>query len=258
MALRGSIRWARVSSVYTQTGGYPVCDVVDRYGGVYTGVRFLCQGGGLGNYVSAGPRNPLPGEVGPTGAAVDPLLPAAEVALIFPEAGGHPWVLASAMHSLDAAVVVDVPVPPLPAMDYVTHYVTDAVIQRTTAVGLSARVVVSELAGVVLQGLAGQPIRLQVTTPDQVRISSDGEAGESVLLGGVTRAYLDGLVAQVEALRLAIVALETWGQRGTAANGSIPAYVPVEGASAPVVPYSATSVALESGTIALSSKPKVV
>jgi hypothetical protein len=242
----GRIRWARLDRVYV-AGGYPVADVTDRWGGSYRALRFLGAGGGAGNFA---------GGVGVGGASELPTDGnAAEVALLYPEGRGavRPWVLAGVQHPDDASAVTDDTEAPEPGADYTAHHVTDHVTLRD-----GARVVVSELAGVVVQGLPGQPVRVQVAGTDQVRISSDGAAVESLLLGVTTRAYIDGLVAQVEALRAALVRLENWASSATGAGGSVPSYTFWEGPGeiAPVTPYLPTTPALESAIMAVSAKAK--
>ena len=254
--MRGGVfRWARVDRVYV-LGGYPVADVTDRNGGVYRAIRFLSLGGGKGLVGSTGARGHAAGEETdlPTGGE------AAEVALVFPETmtgqmAQRPWIIAGLMHPDDAGGVTDDTEAPAAGADYTAHHVTDFVVARDTA-----RLAVSEMAGVLLQGLQGQPLRLQVAGEDTVRISSDGEADESVLLGGQLRGYLDGLAAHVEAIRGALVRLENWASSATGANGSVPSYSlwqdPEFVELAPVDPYNGTADTIESAVVQISSKSK--
>lgn len=257
MILRGAIRFGRVERSYV-LGGFPVADVVDRWGGVYRAVRYLGLGGGEGVHTSSGARGVAPDDQSelPTDG------PAAEVALVFPEpppggSGGRaqkPWIIASAMHPADGARVTVEAEAPATGADYTAHHVTDHVAQRA-----GARMVVSELAGVLLQGLPGQPTRVQLAGEDQLRISSDGEAGESILLGGQLRAYLDGLAAHVEAIRGAVVRMENWASsvafEPAAASYSLwqdPAFEEL----APTEPYTGTAATIESAVVSISSKSK--
>ena len=102
--MQGTVRWGRIDEVYVR-GGFPVADVVDRWGGVYRGVRFLGLGGGKGNATTSGGKGYPPGD--PASLATDG--DAAEVALIFPDSKPgkrvQPWILAGQMHPTDAAKV---------------------------------------------------------------------------------------------------------------------------------------------------------
>lgn len=246
-------------------GGQPVADVVDRWGGVYRAVRFLGLGGGIGNFGSAGARGVEAGDKSELATDGD----AAEVALVFPETtkagrAQKPWIIASAMHPSDGAKVTLETEAPATGSDYTKHHATDHVIGRKTA-----RVVVSELAGVAVQGLAGQPVRVQLAGSDKLRVSSDGEANETVLLGGRLRAFLDALVARLELQRLAIVTLENWANTAVTPSTGEPtasfvqdynAWVAANAAGgiylAPDEPFVATADTIESAVVAISSKSK--
>jgi len=244
----GSFRWARVTSLYIK-GGYPVADATDRMGNVYLGLRFLTLGGGAGNAAMALPAVPddlidLPSEEGP-----------AEVVLVFPEESGsarrnaRPWILAGSMPKAVAnAISVEVEAPAL-TVDYTAHHISDVVLQRD-----AARVAVSTMGGATIQGNE-QPVRIQMGAGG-LRISSDGAANEGLLLAGATRAYLEGLAAQVEALRTALIRLETWAD--TAAPGATQSYslFPDDSDLAPSTEYNGPTLAIESSEISVSEKAK--
>lgn len=251
--IRGSLRWASLDRVYVQ-GEYPVADVTDAYGGVYRAVRFLCGGSGRGSFTGGF------GSATPSGSSAELQIDddVSEVVLIFPEAGPgglsrsmRPWILASQLHPEDAAQVTVETSPPDPDADYTAHHVTDWVSSRG-----DARVVVSEVAGLLLQGLPGQPVRVQVDGADHLRISSDGEAGETVPLSGPLRAYLDGLAEQVEQIRTALVGLENWANALPPVTlGNTPVgYQALPGDVAPDSEYAGTTAALESAVLKISSK----
>jgi len=261
--LHGSIRWARVDRLYTQ-GGHVVADVTDRWGGVYRAVRFLGLGGGAGNFAGAGGKAPPAEDTSelPTDGE------AAEVALVFPEppsgsrgAAQRPWIIASAMHPDDGVQITVEESAPDPAEDYTAHHVTDHVIQRK-----GGRVVVSELAGLLLQGLPGQPVRMQLQGEDTFRLSSDGEAGESILLGGKLREYLNGLAAQVESIRQAVITLENFAGSGEPHPGGatlfpdfqawVAARIADGGELAPAEAFAGTADTIESAVVQISSKSK--
>jgi hypothetical protein len=234
-------------------GGHPVADVVDRWGGVYRAVRFLGLGGGAGNFASAG-------AVGVESDDKSTLATdgnAAEVALVFPEVtkrsrAQKPWIIASAMHPSDGAKVTVETAAPDAGADYDKHHVADHVVQRG-----DGRVVVSPLAGVLLDGLPGQPVRIQLAGTDKLRLSSDGEADETILLGGKLRAYLNGLAAQLEAVRGALVRLENWGSSVAfePAAASYSLWVDPEFEElAPTEPFAGTADTIQSGVVAISSK----
>lgn len=221
----GVARWARVHALYL-LGGYPVADVSDSFGGVYRGVRFLSLGGGRGNFGIC-PATGVPAgdeTVEPTDGD------AAEVALLFiANASGKevPWILQGVLHPDDTEAITDGTEAPEAGADYTAHHLTDVVLSRGVA-----QVVISELGGLVLRGA---PVRVQLSGAETLRISSDGAAADGVLLAAPTLAYLDGLAAQVEAIRLAVI---------------------LNGAAAPAVSYAGTTAALESATVALSAKAK--
>lgn len=252
--MRGSIRWASLDRVYIN-GGNLVADVTDYFGGVYRSVRFLSQGGGKGNFTGAAAGKELPpGSTAELQIDED----VSEVVLIFPETvpgagfrAQRPWILASQLEPEDAARITVETEAPAAGEDYTAHHSTDWVAYRD-----GARAVVSELAGVLLQGLPGQPIRLQVAGEDRVRISSDGEAGETVPLSGPLRSYLDGLAAQVEQIRTALINLENWANTLPPVQGG---GVPIQYQAQPedVAPneeYPGTTSAVESAVIQVSSK----
>lgn len=250
--MRGTLRFARVDRVYLR-GGVPCADITDTWGGVYRAVRFLNVGGGAGCYAMGVARGRAEGET----SALPTEGSAAEVAVLFPEtlrgqSAQRPWIVGGLLHPDDAARV-EVLTAADPTEDYRGHHVTDHVIVRD-----GARVVVSELAGVVLQGAPGQPLRLQVQGEDKIRLSSDGEADDAVLLATPTREYLDGLAQQVDLIRQALIRLEQWAISATGAAGSVPSYGawPGPGSTAPLDPVVGTQDAVESAVVAVSSKAR--
>jgi hypothetical protein len=166
-------------------GGYPVCDLYDEInGGVFTGCRFLCVGGGS-----------------PIVVSYDPPAVGARVLYAILQGTTQAIVLGSVFAPEANRRLTDNP----PEVEYDEEYpaqvgVGDKYCER----GDSWMFLTDDGQFVFDASTSMRPFRVQLSGSDSghLRISQDGQADERVLLAGPTRSYIDGLRTDVNNLIL--------------------------------------------------------
>jgi hypothetical protein len=194
-------RIAIVQRVYASRAGSPVADILDEYGGVYIGVRFLGLGGG-GDASDARVYIP-PTEANPN--ATPDASGGSEVLISMPDrVGGWPVIVGSfhngqadsRMVKREESVAADAEFPS-------TNDPADVAIEAG-----SARIVISKDGDIVLDTSAsGKPIRLQLG--GELRISRSGDSSEGLLLSGPTLLALGTMIDKYDAIGKRLAAVET-------------------------------------------------
>lgn len=165
-------------------GGYPVCDLYDEVnGGVLTGCRFLCAGGGS-----------------PIVVSYDPPAVGARVLYTLLQGTAQAIVLGSVFAPEANRRLTDNP----PDVEYDQEYpaqvgVGDKYFER----GNSWMFLTDDGQFVFDASTSMKPFRVQLNGSDSghLRISQDGQADERLLLAGPTRNYLDGLRSDLDDLK---------------------------------------------------------
>lgn len=234
--------FATVTAVYLGQGNQPVVDCVDARGAMYDECRFLTPSFGEGSTVFAG-ISPSPEAITHATLSVG-----AEVVLVWVQGASgyaYPWVLSGNMRLADAARTVILTEAPDAGTDYTSQHVGDFAVRKG-----DAALNVSPLAGICLQSLETQPVRMQLGAPG-LRISRNGASGETVLLGKRAYDHLVTAASEREALRVALVRLEDWASTANGAQTTPYGSYVGPGDVAPNEPFSPPDAGIKSAMLSV-------
>lgn len=237
-------RTARIIGLRLENG-VPVADVSDGHGNTYLGCRFSGLGGGKDAFTYAPPQPDEDANNTPDDS------PGAEAIIALAEGGRGRASVQGTFPNPGMFKQISIVEPPDADSDY-----SDKIgLLDFATVNNGARILVTESGHLILDtATSGMPVHIELAGTAFLRISQDGKADERTLLAGVSRAYIDGLVDQINDLRTAVKALATWAKAAGAPSGGgpiVPAYV---GSSGPATAADKTADDMVASAVRISAQ----